>query len=148
MLLHCTSMMVTFYHTHPPFFMILPSLHRRGHMNFEDFIIKERERLTTERTALTEQQQALTEKLKGIQREMLAIDAYEAARKGKATTSRAPRGSHRETVLSLLTASPGLQPKEIKARLGDNTPKGLHNLLATLKKQKKVKETDGKYTAV
>ena len=72
---------------------------------FQDFIAKDRERLNAEREAIFNQQHELEQKLAAINNEMRAIDAYEAAKTGKAipirrtTTRRASgtrRGSKRE----------------------------------------------------
>src|SRR6266568_3942631 len=56
---------------------------------FETFIASERERLANERTTLLAQQTELAAKLAAITREFEAIDAYEAAKKGKAAPARA-----------------------------------------------------------
>src|SRR5713101_2420501 len=80
--------------------------HRRVRMpdTFQDFITRDRERLHAEREAIFNQQHELEGKLAAINNEMRAIDAYEAAKSGKATparqtgTRRAPqarRGSRR-----------------------------------------------------
>ena len=61
---------------------------------FENFIVSERERLNTEREAVFNQQKDLENKLTGINRELAAIDAYEAAKTGKqAAPARQPANS-------------------------------------------------------
>ena len=52
--------------------------------SFADFISRDRERLHAEREQIVNQQQALEGKLTDINRELAAIDAYEAAKTGKA----------------------------------------------------------------
>jgi hypothetical protein len=54
---------------------------------FETFIANERERLHNERAALYDQQKELEDKLAVINRELVAITAYEAAKQGKALPS-------------------------------------------------------------
>ena len=53
---------------------------------FPDFIVHERDRLKTERENIFSQQQELETKLADINRELAAIDAYEAAKSGKQTS--------------------------------------------------------------
>jgi hypothetical protein len=88
-------------------------------MNFADFIARERERLRGERDQIFNRQQELETKLAAINRELSAIDAYEAVKSGKApapaarqartgtgrTTVR--RGSRREGLLALIRDSAG-----------------------------------------
>src|SRR5947209_18935672 len=56
---------------------------------FEMFVQRERARLHGEREAIFTQQQELEQKLAGINRELSAIDAYEAAKTGKAPARQA-----------------------------------------------------------
>ena len=51
---------------------------------FADFIARDRERLHAEREQIFNQQHELQTKLDDINRELSAIDAYEAAKTGKA----------------------------------------------------------------
>ena len=51
---------------------------------FQNFIARDRERLHAEREAIFNQQHELEGKLAAINSEMRAIDAYEAAKSGKA----------------------------------------------------------------
>ena len=61
---------------------------------FADFIIRDRERLHAEREQIVNQQHELEGKLAAINNEMRAIDAYEAAKTGKAPApARQPRGA-------------------------------------------------------
>ena len=89
---------------------------------FETFIASERERLNKEREAIFNQQHELEGKLAAINNEMRAIDAYEAAKSGKAAstrqtgTRRVPQrrsGSKREELLRVITEGNGLARGEI-----------------------------------
>ena len=60
-------------------------------MRFADIMQRERERLNREREEIVNQQKDLENKLTEINHEFAAIDAYEAAKTGKAATpSRQP----------------------------------------------------------
>lgn len=52
---------------------------------FATFVQRERDRLTAEREAIFNQQQELERKLAEINKEFAAVDAYEAAKTGKAS---------------------------------------------------------------
>ena len=56
---------------------------------FTDFVDRERERLHGEREAIFTQQQELEGKLVAINRELTAIDAYEAVKSGRLSPPRA-----------------------------------------------------------
>ena len=86
---------------------------------FHDFITRDRERLHAEREAIFNQQHELEGKLAAINNELRAIDAYEAAKTGKAAparqtgTRRAPRarsGSKREQLLQVIAENPAASP--------------------------------------
>src|SRR5258708_1927264 len=85
--------------------------------NFADFIARDRDRLHAEREAVFTQQQELETKLAAINSEMRAIDAYEAAKTGKAAPARATgarrapqarKGSRRNELLQVIKAGNGL----------------------------------------
>jgi len=129
---------------------------------FQDFIAHERERLHGEREAIFNQQQQLQEKLDAINNEMRAIDAYEAAKSGKAAPPRqaatrrgqprARRGSRREQLLGLISANPGgLARKDILERMGLKGDKAgemsVSNALTALTKANQVARREGKYVA-
>src|SRR3974390_2575869 len=94
-------------------------------LNFAAFIERERQRLHAEREAIFNQQHKLEQKLGASNKEMRAIDAYEAAKAGKTTAparqaragggrQTARRGSRREALLSLIRENPpGLARGEI-----------------------------------
>jgi len=121
---------------------------------FEDLMASERERLTKEREEIFNQQQVLEDKLSAIKRELDAIDAYDAVKKGKAATStasqgdRRPRGpakgtkrtdggGRRAAVLDLIRRNPqGLTAGEISEQLNatDKTGKqAVANALSVMK---------------
>jgi anti-sigma factor RsiW len=99
---------------------------------FSDFVTRERERLLGEREAIFTQQRELESKLTALNNEMRAIDAYEAAKTGKATPAPAGRarkasapattgrrGSKREGLLAVIKANPdGLARGEILEKMG------------------------------
>src|SRR5712692_9070646 len=127
---------------------------------FETFIASERERLNKEREAILNQQHELEQKLAAINNEMRAIDAYEAAKSGKATparqtgTRRAPRarsGSKREQLLQVIKDGGGLTRGEILEKMGLKGDKSgemsVSNALTALTKGNQVARHEGKYHA-
>jgi hypothetical protein len=127
---------------------------------FETFIVSERERLTKEREAIFNQQHELEQQLNTINREMRAIDAYEAAKSGKAAparqtgTRRAPRarsGSKREQLLQVIKEGNALTRGEILEKMGlkgDKTGEmSVSNALTALTKANQVSRREGKYVA-
>ena len=128
--------------------------------NFSDFIARDRERLNREREAIFNQQHELEQKLAAINNEMRAIDAYEAAKSGKAATgTRAPatrrastsrRGSKREGILAAIkNAAGGLSRGELLAVMGLKGDKSgemsVSNALTALTKTNQVRRDGGKY---
>src|SRR5262245_16112385 len=93
---------------------------------FAAFIARERERLHNEREATFSQQQEIKNKLADIGRELAAIEAYEAAKSGKAppATGRSTRrssgrrGSRRAEVLKIIQEGHGLTRGQILEQLG------------------------------
>jgi len=128
---------------------------------FETFIASERERLNKEREAIFSQQHELEGKLAAINNEMRAIDAYEAAKTGKAApaarqtrTARAPRarsGSRREQLLQVIKDGNGLSRGEILEKMGIKGNKSgemsVSNALTALTKANQVSRREGKYLA-
>jgi hypothetical protein len=124
---------------------------------FETFIDQERERLSKEREAIRTQQHALEQQLGTISRELAAIDAYEAAKHGKAASQprarRAPqsrRGSKREALLGIIKGNPnGLTRGEILDKMGLKGDKSgamsVSNALTALSKAHQVVRRDGRY---
>ena len=127
--------------------------------SFQDFIAKERERLHAEREQILNQQHELEQKLTAINKEMRAVDAYEAAKTGKAPAARQStgrqggggrRGSKREQLLELINANPeGLARKDILERIGLKGDKSgemsVSNALTALTKSNQVTRREGKY---
>jgi len=130
---------------------------------FADFITRERERLHAEREQLFNQQHELEGKLADINRELSAIDAYEAAKSGKAPAAarqprgaqarpQARRGSKRDALMQVIKANPtGLTRGEILERMGLKGDKSgemsVSNALTALTKANEVTRRDGRYIA-
>lgn len=125
---------------------------------FATFIKRERDRLHAEREGLFNQQHELERKLADINKEFAAIDAYEAAKTGKATrqttTRRVPttrRGSKREQLLQVIRSGGGLSRGEILERMGLKGDKSgemsVSNALTALTKANQVRRAEGKYHA-
>jgi hypothetical protein len=128
---------------------------------FNDFITRDRQRLHAERETIFNQKQELETKLTAINRELVAIDAYESAKTGKAaaptrqarggaarTTVR--RGSRREGLLALIRESAaGLSRGEILEKMGLKGNKAgemsVSNALTALTKAGQVSRDGGKY---
>ena len=131
-------------------------------MRFADVMQRERERLHKEREDIFNQQQRLEAKLAEINKELVAIDAYEAAKTGKAATSarqmRAPRaqparrGGRREALLQLIKDHPtGIARGEILEKMGLKGDKAgemsISNALTAMTKANQVSRREGKYVA-
>jgi hypothetical protein len=130
---------------------------------FADFIARDRERLHAEREQIFNQQHELEGKLADINRELSAIDAYEAAKTGKApAAARQPRGararpqvgrgSKREALMQVIKNNPsGLTRGEILERVGLKGNKSgemsVSNALTALTKANQVTRRDGRYAA-
>jgi len=143
-------------------------------MTFADIMERERERLNRERGEIIEQQKELEDKLGAINRELAAIDAYEAAKTGRAATpSRQPRGSRQSGPSSMQTSMAELRPRpqagsrreallhvigehpngisrgEIFERMGlkgnKSAEKSVSNALTALTKNNQVFRREGKY---
>lgn len=126
-----------------------------------DVMKGERERLHREREAVFTQQQDLENTLKHINRELAAIDAYEAAKTGKQAAAQPPssagrgrrqarRGSRREALLQLIGENPdGLSRGEILDKMGLKGDKSgemsVSNALTALTKSNQVSRSGGKY---
>ena len=127
---------------------------------FEMFVQRERARLHGEREAIFTQQQELQSKLADLNRQLSAIDAYEAARTGKAVRARSAgarggrrprRGSRREELLKVIKAGGGLTRAEILEKMGlrgDKTGEmSVSNALTALSKSNQVRRDGRKYLA-
>jgi hypothetical protein len=133
---------------------------------FQTFVASERERLNSERETIFNQQHELEGKLSDINRELAAIDAYEAAKAGKPVRSGRPmatgqtrtrlasrgrRGSKRDALLKLIQESEGISRGEILEKMGLKGDKSgemsVSNALTALTKANQVARHDGKYRA-
>ena len=128
-----------------------------------DVITKDKERLNSERAAIRAQQRELEKKLAEIDREYAAIDAYEAAKSGKAKSGKASRrsgprtagtrrGSKRDGIMAALSDIPhGLTRGELLEKMGLKGNKSgemsVSNALTALTKSNQVVRKDGKYIA-
>ena len=124
---------------------------------FSDFVAREHDRLSAERKALVTQQRELQAKLAGIDREFQAINAYAAAKTGKAvrqtrsdtTRSTTRRGSKRDDLLRVIGEGNGLTRGEILQKMGLKGDKSgemsISNALTALTKGNQVKREGGKY---
>jgi hypothetical protein len=134
---------------------------------------RERERLSLEREEMLHQQKGLENKLAEIHREFAAIDAYEAAKTGKAAAPTRQRGgpgksavtikqssaemrprpqagTRREALLKVIGEQPrGLSRGEIFQRMGLKgdrlAEKSVSNALTALTKSNQVSRREGKY---
>jgi hypothetical protein len=113
------------------------------------------------REALITQQRDLSKQVADVDRELEAVDAYEAAKTGKrqsrgrgrqATGTRPGRGgSKREDLIKLITGSKGLTRGEILEKMGLKGNKSgemsVSNALTALTKSNQVTRRDRKYVA-
>lgn len=126
----------------------------------EQFIAREKERLTNERTGLLEQRSALDAKVAALDTEFGAIAAYEAAKTGKAlvvTTGKtvvgggrkARRGSIREDLLATIRTIAPASRGDILEHFGFKGNKAkemsVSNALTALTKNGQVTRASGKY---
>jgi len=128
--------------------------------SFSNFIQQERERLHAEREQIFNQQQELERKLADFNRELVAIDAYETAKSGKATTPRTRtvtgtrstrRSGVRDQVLQVVKSKDGVTSADIRKALGITDKSGsqsVSNALSALKKAGQIGTTStGAYVA-
>lgn len=136
--------------------------------NFEQLIQSERERLQGQREEAEERLQTTRREIESIDRELAAISAYEAAKKGAPPVAaapapprqrkprapsgqRAPRGERRETLLTLLRQHPdGMTRGEIieamQIKGNKQAEQSVSNALTLMKKAGQVRSgDDGKY---
>jgi hypothetical protein len=127
---------------------------------FETFIESERKRLNDELQSIHNEQRGLQEKLEKIHNELRAIEAYEAAKSGKAARARASggrrapsrRGSKRDGILQAIKDSmAGLTRGELLEKMGLKGDKSgemsVSNALTALTKGNQVARREGKYHA-
>jgi hypothetical protein len=127
---------------------------------FETFVQRERDRLNAQREALLTQQQELEDQIALVDRELSAVDAYEAAKTGKAPpqsrgrgrrATGTRRGSRRAELLKVISSGKGLTRGEILEKMGLKGNKtgemSISNALTALIKGKQVSRKDRKYLA-
>lgn len=125
---------------------------------FEDFITKERARLMKARDEALAKKSEIDKGLQSIERELMAIDAYQRAKGGKGARAggrqngRRPgrRGEKRQAILDVIRQHPaGLSRGEILNLMGVKGDKSgeqsVSNALTALKKSQKVSSREGKY---
>jgi hypothetical protein len=126
--------------------------------SFQDYVTKERERLNSEREGILAKRAELDAQLAVINREFKAIEAYEAAKSGKASRQSGARGSgsrkgsKRDGIMAALADIPhGLSRGELLEKLGLKGNKSgemsVSNALTALTKANQVVRKDGKYIA-
>ena len=128
---------------------------------FEMFVQRERARLHGEREAVFTQQQDLENKLAEINRELAAIDAYEAAKSGKVLPARQAaagrgqprprRGGKREDVLKVINEGGGLTRGQLLEKMGikgdAQGERSVSNALTVLTKSNQVRRDGRLYFA-
>src|SRR5665213_3498585 len=110
----------------PDYILSYPTRRTRMAQTFQDMITNDRARLSSERDAIRAKQRELETQLTAIDREFKAIEAYEAAKSGKATRQTGARrasggrkGSKRDDIIAVLQANPdGLSRGEILEQMG------------------------------
>jgi hypothetical protein len=134
---------------------------------FATFIKKERARLDKARKDALVNRAAVDKEVDSLERELIALDAYQRAKgapakratakrgaakrgtaKGKRRTGR--RGEKRQAVLDLIQKNPvGLSRGEILVQMGvkgnKSAEQSVSNALSALKKSEKVNSHEGKY---
>jgi hypothetical protein len=119
---------------------------------FADFIEKERERLARQREDVLARRRKLDDELAEIDRELNAIAAYEAAKRG--TPARAPRRTRgkRQIVLEEVKKHPeGITRGQLLETMGMQDKQGaqfVSNALSHFKRQGQMRLENGRYTAL
>jgi len=130
--------------------------------NFESFVQQERERLGKAREQAEGKAREAREEIASIEGELRAIEAYEAAKRGKGSSQsrqtrrsgggqrQARSGSKRQALLQLIGSNPdGLTRGEILERMGLKGNKSgemsVSNALTALAKTSQVSREGGRY---
>jgi len=123
--------------------------------SFESYIARERERLDHEHREVTQQIRELESRLTEIQRERVAVTAYEDAKRGRSAPHqirgerKIRQGSRREELLSLIRDNPGLTRGGILEKMGLRGDKAgemsISNALTALTKNSKVRREGRAY---
>ena len=108
---------------------------------FQGFIDQERQRLAKRREDILAERATFDQQLAAIDNELVAIQAYEDAKKGKPTTgtTRSRRGSKREAVLDVIKQHPaGIARADIldamTAKGDKKAEQSISNALTNMKK--------------
>ena len=122
---------------------------------FEEFVQTEQQRLTKLREDALNRRKAIDDEVAGIYKEMEAINAYVAAKTGKAprTTGKRTTGKRRtgqrDAILAVVNQhADGITSADIRSALNITDKSGsqsVSNALANLKKAGKIGAKDGKY---
>ena len=119
----------------------------------ESFIAAQREALTTKRTEMHTRLVLVQAELDDIDRELSAIDTYEAARNGKPKRVASTKvAGKRSQVLQLIKDSAGICRADIIEKMGAKGDKSaeqsISNALSALKAKHKItQDQDGSYRA-
>ena len=121
---------------------------------FEQFVKKERDRLTKAREDALAKRAEIDARITAVDTELAAIDAYEAAKRGKPARAKKTGGRRsgvRQNVLAEIKKHPGgISPAAIKEALGatdTSARQSVSNALAALKRNSEVVAKDGVYKA-
>jgi len=119
---------------------------------FEAFIESERTRLKEKKKGIGVKIRDLEKEMAAVDNEMAAINAYEAAKKGKPAGTRTRHGGRRGEVLSVIKKHPdGIGRAEVLEALGvkgdRSGEQSVSNALSALKKANTIDNPDGKYVA-
>lgn len=127
---------------------------RMPEQTFEQFVKKERDRLTKAREDALAKRAEIDAHIVAIDTELAAINAYEAAKLGKparAKKSGSRRSGVRQEVLAEIKKHPGgVTPAAVKEALGATDKaarQSVSNALAALKRNSEVVAKDGLYKA-
>ena len=126
--------------------------------SFEDYVASERERLASYRSQYVEMRENAIREIENIDREFAAIEAYEAAKLGKAKPAsvvapRARRARWGEAVMQMLSSEPlGMTRGELIAAFGVKGDKSgeasVTNALSAMQKRGTVMRHDNGRWAV
>lgn len=120
--------------------------------DFSTFITQERERLNGLRDDALTRKQQIDQELSQINQELVAIEAYEAAKVGKPKprTTGTRRTGQRQAVLEVIKQHPdGISPSGIRDALDLNDKSGsqsVSNALSALRKKSLIVQENGLYT--
>lgn len=123
--------------------------------DFSAYMTSERQRINAEIDRLNGNIAEYMHQRGTLERELVAIDAYEAAKNGKTVASkangarRARKGSRREEITSIVRETGGLTRGELIERLGVKGDKSgemsISNALTALTKANQLARENGKY---